>query len=372
MISQENFPRLPTQTPVLFHSMDSSYQLVEVSNHWLQALGYERAEVIGQSCTEFFTGESRRHAEEVVLPEYSKRGFCTDVPCRIVAKSGKIMDVLFSATAELNEAGEVAGSLAVWTDVTGQISDITERKRAAEEIEVLHTDLAARAYELEIANEELEAFSYTVSHDLRKPLTAISGYCQMIHELCGGRLDQECEDFIVQILNGTERMNQLIDTLLEFSRVTHSKIHRGTVDLSRLAGQVAEEFQRSEPQRQVCFQIAQGLTAQGDPDLLRVVLENLIGNAWKYSSGNETAHIEFGASEISGKRAYYVRDDGVGFEAASAQRVFTPFERLPGGQQFKGFGIGLATVKRIIKSHGGRVWAEGEAGKGAVFHFTLG
>jgi PAS domain S-box-containing protein len=469
--------------------VDRNGVLVDVSNHWLKVMGYRRAEVIGRKSTEFLTEASRRYAEEVILPEYFKCGFCTNVPYQFVTKNGQVLDIALSATAERDETGEVVRSLAVLTDLTerkraekahreaetvfskafrssasilaistltgrlvevndafertlghsraeaigqeitrlqiwenpgerdkyqhllqekgevhdlevrfrsksgscvvgllsgqmiefngercvlSQIHDISERKQAAKEIEVLHTDLAARAFELELANEALEAFSYTVSHDLRKPLTAINGYCQVILEMCGSELDASCEQFVKEIIDGTLRMNQLIETLLEYSRVSHSKVQRETVELSRLAAQIADELKGSEPLRQVSFRIAPGLTDQGDPDLLRIVLENLLGNAWKYSARKEEARIEFGVEERNGRRAYFVRDNGVGFEGSKAQGLFTAFQRLPGAEQYKGFGIGLATVGRIIDSHGGKVWAEGEKGKGAVFYFTLG
>lgn len=489
MPSEEGFHQLHKNAPVMFHSVDCNGRLVDVSNFWLQVMGYQRDEVIGRKSTDFLTEASRRYAEEVVLPEFFRTGFCTDVPYQIVTKSGQILDVLLSATAERDSTGEVVRSLAVLTDVTGmrrtekalqdaetifskafrssatillitkladgrfievndsferslgyqrseamageiswlhiwdsqeerarylqliqdqgevhdlevklrtksgvivvgllsgeildfngekcllsQINDITERKRTAQEVEVLHTDLAARAYELEIANQELEAFSYTVSHDLRKPLTTISGYCQVILDLCSTRLDSQCQDFIHEILNGTTRMNELIDTLLEYSRATYSKVVREDVDLSQLATEVALELEISEPQRQVTFRIEQGMSDQGDSKLLRVVLENLLGNAWKYSAHNPEACIEFGSKKMKEKRVYFIRDNGIGFEESSAAGLFTAFKRLPGAEHFKGFGVGLATVERIIKSHGGRIWAEGEKGKGATFYFTV-
>lgn len=486
--SEPRFPQLPKDAPVMFHSVDRHGRLVDVSEHWLRVLEYRRDEVLGRKSTDFLTEESQRFAEVVVLPEYFRTGFCTNVPYRIVTKSGKVLDILLSATAQRDAAGEITCSMAVLTDVTerkraeralqdaeavlskafrssstilvissaaegrlievndtferllgftreevlgrsmvglkiwesvaerthyvemlqlkgavrdlevrfraksgkrmivlisgelidfngercmlSQITDITERKRAAEEIEVLHTNLAARAYELELANEELEAFSYTVSHDLRKPLTAISGYCQLLIDLCPKPADH-CRDFVGEIMGGATRMNQLIDTLLEFSRVSHSAIARQEVDLTGTARQIALELEMAQPERKVQMEIAQGLTDEGDPKLLRVVLENLLGNAWKYSGHREAARIEFGRTPADGKNVYFVRDNGLGFDSSHADRLFTPFRRLPGAEKFSGFGIGLATVSRIINSHGGRVWAEGEPGKGATFYFTV-
>jgi PAS domain S-box-containing protein len=251
--------------------------------------------------------------------------------------------------------------------------DITERKRIEKEVLRLHEKLERRAYELEVANLELEAFSHTVAHDLRSPLAVIEGYCQVIQELCGERLDERCSGYLHNVGQGVQRMSQLIDTLLNFSRLTHSKLRPETVDLSEMARSVAAELGREHPGRRASFRIEPGVSVQGDPKLLRVVLDNLLGNAWKYTGKKEDAVIEFGATEAAGKsRVCFVRDNGPGFDTAHADLLFRAFERLPGSQEFQGFGLGLATVQRIIQMHGGRVWAEAEVGKGATFYFTLG
>ena len=337
-------------------------RLIEVNDAFERTLGHSREEAIGEEIAQLRIWENPGDRDDY-LRLLREQGEARDLEVRFRSKSGALVVGLLSGQIIEFDGG---------TCLLTQINDITERKRAAKEIEVLHTDLAARAFELELANEALEAFSYTVSHDLRKPLTTVSGYCQVIMELYAGRLDNDCAHFFREIIGGTVRMNQLIETLLEYSRASHSQVQREAVDLSLLATQIADELEASEPQREVRFEITQGLTDQGDPNLLRIVLENLIGNAWKYSAQKPEARIEFGAAEKGGRRAYFVRDNGVGFEGSSADGLFTAFKRLPGAEQFKGFGIGLATVGRIINSHGGRVWAEGEKGKGAVFHFTLG
>jgi light-regulated signal transduction histidine kinase (bacteriophytochrome) len=166
-------------------------------------------------------------------------------------------------------------------------------------------------------------------------------------------------------------MNSLIDTLLKFSHLAQVEIKRETVDLSGLVQFIASGLKLTEPQRTATFIVAQGVACYGDADLLRVVLENLLGNAWKYTARNKDAVIEFGATEMAGVTAYFVRDNGAGFDMAHADKLFVPFQRLPGATRFKGHGIGLATVHRIIKRHGGRVWAKGEPGKGATFYFSL-
>jgi hypothetical protein len=252
-----------------------------------------------------------------------------------------------------------------------QLRAANEKKRAAAEIVALNQHLAARARELEIANRDLEAFSYTVSHDLRTPLTNINGYCQVILELFGGGLEEQCREFVKVIYSETISMNELIKTLLDFSRLTRKEIVRSRVDLSELAEGTAAGFRVREPERHLSFQIAPGLAAEGDHDLLRVVLDNLLGNACKYTGRKEQAFIEFGMTGDAGESAYFVRDNGAGFDMAQADRLFSAFQRLHSEREFKGFGIGLATVQRIIQRHGGRVWAEGAEGEGATFYFTL-
>jgi len=239
-----------------------------------------------------------------------------------------------------------------------------------EKLEILHNDLAARAAELEAANIELEAFNYSVSHDLRIPLTAINGYCQVVLEQCGNRLDEQCKGYIREMFEGTLRMNRLIDTLIDYSRVTRVEMRHEKVDLSRMAEEVAMGLKVSAPERRVTFRIAEGIMADGDAGLLRVVLDNLIGNAWKYSGMREETVIEFGIMNIDGVTTYFVRDNGPGFDMSFADKLFIPFQRLP-GTNFEGHGIGLATVGRIVRRNGGRVWAESKPGEGATFWFTL-
>jgi len=362
--SEKRYRRLYNDTPVMLHSIDLDGRLVSVSNFWLKSLGYEKHEVLGRISTDFLTPESRAYATEVILPEFFRTGSCKEVPYQFVKKNGQIMEVLLSAIAERDNDNKVIRSLAVMIDVT-------ERKRADEEIDRLNTDLAARALELEAANRELEAFNYTVAHDLRKPLTIINGYCQVIQSLCGNTLDAQCREYLQETYEGTCRMSRLIDTLLDFSRLAHIEPCREEVDLSAVAHEAARDLRFTSPERKVSFRIGTGIKVNGDPNLLRVVLDNLLGNAWKYTSMRAETVIEFGSAEIAGKPTCFVRDNGPGFDMEYAEKLFAPFRRLDGAENCEGFGIGLATVERIIRRHGGQVWAEGEPGKGSTFYFTL-
>jgi len=251
------------------------------------------------------------------------------------------------------------------------MEDITERKYAEKEIARLNSDLAARALDLEAANRDLETFNYTVAHDLRQPLNVMNMYCQSIKFMCGPQLREDCLEYVEEAYKATLRMDRLIGALLDFSQLGRVEPRRETVDLAAMAHEVAQSLRLTGPERQVEFRIGAGIVAHGDPGLLRVVLDNLLGNAWNYSAGREPAVIELGARETGGMPTYYVRDNGAGFDMSYADQLFIPFQRLPGAQNSKGFGIGLATVERIVRQHGGEVCAESEPGKGATFYFTL-
>lgn len=250
-------------------------------------------------------------------------------------------------------------------------NELRVRLNAGKRMIELQNELTARASDLEEANRELESFSYSVSHDLRSPLVWIGGYCRSILKHHGDRLDEGPREHLREICEGTQRMEQLIDALLDLSQLAQGELTRESVDLSEIAKSVAEKLMSAEPGRRVAFRIAEGIAGTGDQRLLRVVLENLLGNAWKYTSEQEDAVIEFGVTNCEGKQAYFVRDNGAGFDMACAEKLFVPFQRLHGTDKFKGHGIGLATVKRIISRHKGEIWAESRAGKGATFYFTL-
>jgi len=236
-------------------------------------------------------------------------------------------------------------------------------------------DLENLNRELEATNRELEAFSYSVSHDLRAPLRSIDGFSQIILEDYADDFDEEGRDYLGRVRAASQRMGRLIDDLLGLSRVTRGNMERKRVDLGALASEVAEELREAKPERKVEFSAQKGLEVWGDPRLLRVALVNLIGNAWKFTEKEPEARIEFGQDEELSRKGrvpvYYVRDNGAGFEMAYASKLFGAFQRLHKEDEFEGTGIGLATVQRVVHRHGGSIWAEGEAGRGATFYFTL-
>lgn len=251
------------------------------------------------------------------------------------------------------------------------IRDVSSRRKNEEALEKQRNDLSRTNAELNAANHELESFSYSVSHDLRAPLRSIDGFSLALLEDYSDKLDAEGKRNLERVRAATQRMGALIDDLLSLSRVTRSSMRLEKVDLSAVASEVVEKLKESAPHRHMDVRIAAGLEATADAHLLHIALQNLLGNAWKFTSKRPSAHIEFGASCDNGSLAYFVRDDGAGFDPAYAERLFGAFQRLHSTSEFPGTGIGLATVQRIIHRHGGKIWATSAVGQGATFYFTL-
>jgi PAS domain S-box-containing protein len=328
-------------------------------------VGYRAEEIIGKHFSCFYSKEDRTAGKpEEELKRAAVAGQVADEGW-LIRKDGSRFWAEVVFTALHDESGAQWGFSTV-------MHDITMRRQKDEEIERLNYDLTARAAELETANRELEAFNYSAAHDLRQPLTVISSYCQAIKMGYGDKLPDECLNYVQETYNSSLHMNRLIEALLKFSRLGNVELRKEMVDLSSMVHGVVMMLKLTEPERQVDFRIADGITAKADAELLRVILNNLLGNAWKYTAKREQAVIEFGATEIDGKPVYFfIRDNGVGFDKAEAGKLFAPFQRLPGAEEFRGFGIGLATVERVINRHGGSIWAEGEPDKGACFFFAL-
>lgn len=251
-------------------------------------------------------------------------------------------------------------------------AQIAERERVEQELRRVNEMLETRTAELEALNKELELFSYSVSHDLRAPLRGIAGFSKVLQEDYSSQLDAAGQGYLNRITTAADRMGNLIDSLLELSRLSRSEPKQQEVDLTQLARTVLRDLQEREPQREVEVTVKENALASGDPQLLMIVLENLLGNAWKYTRKQERASIVFGFTTFEGEATYYVQDNGAGFDMSFSSKLFGVFQRLHTHQEFEGIGIGLATVQRIIHRHGGRIWAEGEVDKGATFYFTLG
>jgi light-regulated signal transduction histidine kinase (bacteriophytochrome) len=244
-------------------------------------------------------------------------------------------------------------------------------RQANGELQRLNEDLARQKQRVEISNRELESFSYSVSHDLRAPLRSIDGFSRALLEGCADDLDARGKKYVGLIREGAQRMAELIDDLLELSRVSRVELVRAPVDLTALARRVTETLRDADPAREVNLTIEDGLSAEGDARLLELVLQNLLGNAWKFTSKRQNTRIELGKRDEEGHPTYFVRDNGAGFDMNYARKLFGVFQRLHADSDFEGTGVGLAIVERIIARHGGKVWAEGEVDRGATFYFTL-
>jgi PAS domain S-box-containing protein len=357
---------LMDNVPDYIYFKDARTRFTRVNRAHARALGLRRPEdAMGKTDFDFFTEE---HAREAFADEQE-----------ILRTSQPLL-------SKVEEAPRLDG-FTVWVDTTkvpirdangcvtglfGISRDITRRKQAEDAIRRLNAELESRTIELSATNKELEAFSYSVSHDLRAPLRSIDGFSQALLEDYHHLLDEPGKDFLNRIRSSTQRMAQLIDDLIELSRVTRAEVRPEAVNLSAIAKAMAEELRTSEPGRRVEFSIAENLLAQGDEHLLRVAMDNLIRNAWKFTSKRPSARIEVGtAGREDNHMVYFVRDDGAGFEMDHAQKLFSPFQRLHSMAEFSGTGVGLATVQRIVHRHGGRVWAEGQVDRGACFYFTL-
>lgn len=319
--------------------------------------GYTAEEVIGRPISLLLVpgreGDERPVVARVATGEPS-------VPFETVRrrKDGDDIDVSVTVSPIRDSQGEIVGA-------SMAARDISDWKRA--EASVLRAREAAEA-----ANRELETFNYSVAHDLRAPLRSIDGFSHVLLQDYGATLDAEGQSHLQRVRNAAQHMGRLIDSLLALSHVSRASIHSERVDLSELARAAAEQLKASQPDRVVEFVIGDGLTEKGDSALLGAAIENLLSNAWKFTRNQPTARIEFGSTPQGGRSAYFVRDNGAGFDMTYASKLFGVFQRLHAPSEFEGTGIGLATVQRIMHRHGGRVWAEGKVGEGACFHFTLG
>ena len=289
---------------------------------------------------------------------------------QIVAAVRRIAETDFSARTGIAGRDEIGRVARAVDEMAGQLGEA--RRQLQHERDHLDELVAVRTAELRHANQALEAFSYSAAHDLQAPLRSIRGFSEIVLEEYGERLDEQGRGHLQRVMRAARRMSNMVEDLLAFSRSARGELHRETVDLSALADEIAAELAGRDPVRRIEWRIASDIVAEGDPSLLASVLANLLGNAWKYSAERETAVIDFDTRQDDGARIYCVRDNGVGFDPEQAAKIFEPFQRLHSQERFEGSGIGLATARRIVERHGGRIWAEAAPEGGATFCFTLG
>jgi PAS domain S-box-containing protein len=317
--------------------------------------GYSAEEIVGKPISLLIPPELE-HEEPTILETVAK-GEVKRFDTERRRKDGRRVDVSVTVSPVCDAAGAVVG-------VSKVARDITDRRRA-------ETSLARAKEAAEAANRELEAFSYSVAHDLRAPLRGMNGFAQVLLDTYRDKLDADGQDYLQEILLNANKMADLIDGLLSLARVTRSDLKRDHTDLSAIAREVAARLRAAEPQRAVEVTVQDALEADVDPRLARALLENLLGNAWKFTSKQSVARIHVGTLEKNGASVFFVRDNGAGFDMTFADKLFAPFQRLHTVDEFTGTGIGLATVQRIVHRHGGRIWAEGAVGRGASFYFTI-
>jgi PAS domain S-box-containing protein len=334
---------------------------IEVNEALQEMTGYRKEEMIGRTSVELGLVDDAARAK--IMQAIREHGSVRNVGIQLITKTREYVDVLVSV--EQIELDGQACSLSIQHDVSPLM-------RAEREVRRLNATLEQGRIALEAANKELEAFSYSVAHDLRAPLRSIVGFSNLVVEDNAGRLDEQGRKYLGQVCDSARQMGLLIDDLLMLSRVTKSELQRATVDLSACARSGLERLARLDPGRKAELIIPDGISADCDARLIGILFENLLGNAWKFTAKAPVTRIEFGAFAKDGSSVYFVRDNGAGFDMRYAGKLFGVFQRLHAVSEYEGTGIGLATVQRIVHRHGGRVWGEGRVGLGATFYFTLG
>jgi PAS domain S-box-containing protein len=336
------------RAPCGYHSLDAQGCFLRVNQTEADWLGYPREALLGRPYTDFVTPASRE-LFKASFPRFKAEGRIDGLEFEMIRADGSTFDVLLNATAIVDASGAFVSSRST-------LFDITTRKAA----EVQAASMSR----------ELEAFSYSVAHDLRSPLRSIDGFSQALAEDYGGVLDDTGQDYLQRVRAAAQRMGRLIDDLLALSRITRADLRRERVDLSKLTREILERLRAEHPERTIEVTVAAELVVGADQRLLSVAMENLLSNAVKFTARRPVAHIEVGVRP-GAETVYYVKDDGAGFDMAYADHLFKPFKRLHKQSEFEGTGIGLATVRRVIERHGGRIWADGAVDQGATFYFTL-
>jgi len=360
--SEEKYRKIVENTTNVIMATQPDGIISYLSPSCKEILGYSPDELIGTNPIIFHPNDVKKVKQ--VLSKALKGEKGSGFEYRILTKQGEIKWISHSwAPIFLNKKLQ---------SIVSVIADITERKTVEDKIKKLNESLMHRSIELGVANKELESFSYSVSHDLRAPLRSIDGFSQALSEDYADILDEQGKEYIQRVRNATQRMGQLIDDMLRLSRLTRAEMTIKTVDLGQEATTIMGQFKKEDPTRKIDFLKHGNLIGEGDTNLLHILLENMLGNAWKFTKKRKRAEIEFGKTQQGQETVFFIRDNGAGFNMKYANKLFIPFQRLHDDTDYPGTGIGLSIVSRIIHRHGGRIWAEAEEEKGATFYFTLG
>lgn len=366
--SEERFRVVFERSPLGKSLTAPDGKLLQINQALADLLGYTIEEMQQLNFAEV------THPDDIAKSWESVRGLLANeqssyrIEKRYIHKSGKLIWTEVNTTLLRDKDGTPLYFIT-------SIADINERVQAAEELRKYHEQLedlvTKRTFELLAMNKELESFSYSASHDLRAPLRAMAGFSRIFLEDYGDQLDEVGKGYLLRIQNASQRMGELIDNMLKLARITRAELSVQTVNLSELVRTIVAGLSQNQPERSVEVIIQDGIVAQGDKNLLTIALENLLGNAWKFTSKQSQARIEFGMVAQAGERVYFVRDNGTGFDMQYVEKLFVPFQRLHLEKDYPGTGIGLSIVQRIVQRHGGRIWVEAQVGKGATFYFML-
>ncbi|MBU1180924.1 MAG: PAS domain S-box protein, partial [Proteobacteria bacterium] len=370
--SEQRYRILFDEAPAMYvitRNKEGSPIIEDCNALFLSALCYSHDEVIEKPLADFYTPKSRAELLERGGYRRALSGSFGKEERQLVTRDGRIIETLLNAVPETDRYGKVTGTRAMFVD-------ITDRKRVEEEIHKLNAELDLRVQErtaqLEAANRELEAFSYSVSHDLRSPLQHITGFAELLNKRASEFLDEKNRHYLKVIIDSTIGMGRLIDDLLSFSRMGRTEMMKRKTNLDGLVGEILKDFRADSRSKNIDWKVGPLPEVYGDTAMLRLVFVNLISNAFKFTKKRTGAVIEIGsACGEKGEVCVYVKDNGAGFDMKYVDKLFGIFQRLHRAEEFEGTGIGLANVRRIIHRHGGKVWAEGKVGEGATFFFTL-